>query len=131
MAYTLDSGSSEGVVRVMIHDITSVSSPVLGTDYYFEDDYITAILSQNSDDLWSTAADLCRSLAARFAKEAIELGLGKGDLKIDLRSKARFYGDLAFSYDKKSGGESVSEYMDSVYSDVDSFGIDQSEYVGD
>jgi len=130
MAYSLDSSSSEGRVRVMIYDITSVAVPVIGTDYYFEDAHITAMLDQNSDDLWRTAADLCRGLAAKFSREAIELGLGKGDLKLNLTKKAKFYIDLALSYDNKSDSD-LEEYMDSSNISTSIFGIDESEYVGD
>jgi len=131
MAYSLDPNSSEGRIRVLIYDITSEAVPVLGTDYFFEDTYITAMLDQNSDDLWKTAADLCRSLAVKFSKDAIELGLGKGDLKIDLTKKSKLYSDLAISFDRKSTDGDTSEYMDSYNVGVDQFGIDGSEYVGD
>lgn len=131
MSYSFSASSSEGIVRTLIYDTTAVAVPVKGTDYYFDDDEITAIVSQNSNDLWATAADLCRSLSAKFAKDAIDLGLGKGDLKIDLTKKSKYYADLAFSYDKKSVGGSLDEYMDSVNIDYNQFGEDVSEYIGD
>ena len=131
MSYTNDSASAEGVVRTLIYDTTSATTPVLGTDYYFEDAEITAIISQNSADLWAAASDLCRSLAAKFAAESIDLGLGKGDLKIDLTKKADHYFKLASSYGAKSTGGSLEEFIDSVNAGVDEFGYDVSEYVGD
>jgi len=131
MSYSFDSSSSEGVVRTLIYDTTDTASPVKGTDYYFDDAEITAIISQNSDDLWGAAADLCRSLSAKFAKDAIDLGLGKGDIRIDLTKKSKYYSDLALSYDKKSVGGSIEEFIDSYNVDVDQFGSDHSEYVGD
>ena len=131
MSYAYNSGSDEATLRTLIYDTTDVVSPVKGTDYYFDDDEITAIISQNSNDLWATAADLCRSLSSKFAREAIDLGLGKGDLSIDLTKKSKYYADLAFSYDKKSVGGSIEEFMDSANVSVDEFGNDISEYVGD
>ena len=134
MSYSLDSNSDEGRIRVMIYDITSATTPVFGTDYQFEDSYITSMLDQNSDDLWQTSADLCRSLAAKYSKDAIELGLGKGDLKLDLTKRAKFYSDLAISYDRKSqtgGSGGASEFIDSFNAGVDSFGNDISEYIGE
>ena len=131
MSYTYSSSSDEATVRTLIYDTTDVAVPVKGTDYYFDDAEITAIISQNSNDLWATAADLCRSLSAKFAKEAIELGLGKGDLKIDLTKKSKFYFDLAIGYDRKSTGGSLEEFFDPYNVEVDNFGNDISEYVGD
>ncbi|MFH1643178.1 MAG: hypothetical protein ABH967_00880 [Patescibacteria group bacterium] len=131
MSYSYSESSDEAIVRTLIYDTTDTVVPVKGTDYYFDDAEITAIISQNSNDLWATAADLCRSLSAKFAKEAIDLGLGKGDLKIDLTKKSKFYYDLAVGYDRKSTGGSLEEFMDSMNIQVTEYGEDQSEYVGD
>ena len=131
MSYTYSASSDEATVRTLIYDTTDAAVPVKGTDYYFDDDEITAIISQNSNDLWASASDLCRSLSAKFAKEAIDLGLGKGDLSIDLTKKSKYYFDLASSYERKSTGGTMEEFIDSVNIGVDEFGIDHSEYVGD
>ena len=71
----------------------------------FEDDYLTNILDLNSDDLWRAAADCCRALAAKYAKEATDLTLGKGDIKIDRKKKASYYLSLAKTYDNRSGSD--------------------------
>jgi len=131
MSYSYSESSDEAIVRTLIYDTTDTVVPVKGTDYYFDDAEITAIISQNSNDLWATAADLCRSLSAKFAKEAIDLGLGKGDLKIDLTKKSKFYFDLSVGYDRKATGGSLEEFMDSMNIQITEYGEDQSEYVGD
>ncbi len=130
MAYSLDTTTDEGVLRTLISDTSERVSPVKDTDYYFEDAQLTAVLDQNSDDLWAAAADCCRSLAAKFAAEAIKLGLGKRDIYIDKTAKSKFYIALAKDYWIRSGGDSV-EFVDSFAYGVSSEGIDVSEYIGD
>jgi len=130
MAYTQDTSTSEGLLRTMIYDTSTAAAPVKGTDYNFDDAELTAVLDENTDDLKASAADLCRALAAKFAKEAIELGLGKRDIYINKNQRAKFYIALASSYDKASNGD-VSEYIDAADYDIDFAGQDLSEYVGD
>ncbi len=130
MAYTNDGSSDLSTVRTLIYDITDAASPTRGSDYFFEDTEIEAIIDQNSADLWLAASDLCASLAAKFAAESINLGLGKGDIKIDKTSRSKFYLGLAKNYRQQSGSD-VVEFFDSVNSGVNSIGVDMSEYVGD
>lgn len=130
MAYTHDSSTSEGLLRSLIDDTSTAGTPVVGTDYVFEDAELTNILDLNSDDLWRAAADCCRRLAAKYAKEAIDLGLGRGDIKLDRKKKAAYYLDLAKNFDNRSGGN-VTEYIDSFNIDIDVSGRDDSEYIGD
>lgn len=130
MAYNLDSTTDEGLLRILIEDRTSVVSPTIGTDYYFEDADLTAILDLNGSNLWDSAADACRSLAARFAKEAIILGLGKQDIYIDKKKKSEYYLGLAKSFAARSGG-AVSEFVDNFDYSVGSEGTDSTNYVGD
>lgn len=130
MAYTDDQSTDVGTVRTLINDSTEESSPVKGTDYEFDDDEIETIIDQNSGDLWGAAADLCRSLAAKYSAGSINLTLGKGDIKIDNTSRAKGYLMLAKTYDARSGSD-VAEYMDSVAYGVDSLGRIGTEYVGD
>ena len=123
MAFTLDSSSDEGKLRVLLNDTDS-------TDYIFEDDYLTSILDLNSDDIWRAAGDLCRALAAKYAKEAFDLGLGKGDIHLDRRKKAEYYLQLSKTYDSRSDSDMV-EYWDSFNINTSSLGTDDSEYIGD
>jgi hypothetical protein len=123
MAYTLDSSTSEGQVRILVGDTDS-------TSYVFEDDYLTNLLDLNSDDIWATAADCCRSLAAKYAKEAFVLGLGKQDIWLDRKKKSDYYIQLSKSFDVKSGGD-VVEFFDSYNYNISGTGVDKSEYLGD
>jgi len=122
MSYTLDSSTSEGLLRVLVNDNDS-------TDYEFEDAELTNILDLNGDDLWRSAADLCRALAAKYAKEAISIGLGKGDVSIDKKKKAAYFTQLAGMYDQRSGSD-VVEYVDTFNYNV-GFSGDKTEYIGD
>jgi hypothetical protein len=130
MAYTHDPASDEGLVRTLIFDKTSATTPVQGTDYQFEDEEITAVISQNSSDLWNAASDLCRALSAKYAAEAISLGLGKGDISLDLREKSRMYSQLSQQYQAKATTGGTAEYTDSFNYEISGAGIDISEYVG-
>ena len=123
MSFTHDSTTDEGMLRTLISDTDS-------TDYNFEDAELTATLDLNSDDLWRTAADLARSLAAKYAKAVQKLGLGKKDIDIDNSKRSQYYLDLANTFDKRSGGDLI-EYMDSANIVFDPYGNDRSEYVGD
>ena len=129
MTYSQDSSSDEGKLRLLIDDISTAGTPVVGTDYYFEDDDLTNILDMNGSDIWAAAADCCRRFAAKFAKEAFDLGLGKGDIKLDRRKKAEYYLTLAKDYDGRSGSD-VVEFVDSYAYGIDRAGVDHSEYIG-
>ena len=131
MPYSLDPTTDGGKVRLLIFDaVPSGTSAVVGANYFIEDNEIDGILDLNSSDLWYAAADLCRCLAAKYASEAINLGLGKGDIKIDKTKKSDFYIELAKQYTTRSGGD-VVEYIDSANYRVTGTGYDASEYVGD
>ena len=131
MAYTSDSASDEGRLRLLVYDVVpSGTSAIMGSNYHFEDADLMAFLDLNSDDLWASAADACRAMAAKYADEAISLGLGKGDIKIDKRDKSKFYIALARGYQNRSGID-VNEYIDSVNYYVTGTGLDETEYLGD
>lgn len=123
MTYSHDPSTDEGLLRTLVNDTDS-------TDYEFEDSELTAVLDVNDSDVWAAAADLCRSLAAKFAKEAISLELSRGDLRIDKKKKAAYFLDLAKLYASRSGSD-VGEYIDSFNYQVSSGGFDTSEYIGD
>jgi uncharacterized membrane-anchored protein YhcB (DUF1043 family) len=123
MTCTHDPSTDEGLLRTLIQDDDC-------TDYVFEDDELTNVLDQNEGDIWSAAADLCRALAAKYAKSAIFLNLGKYDLVVDSRKKVDYFTTLAKTYETKAGN-SVAEYMDSVDYSTGAMGEDTTEYVGD
>lgn len=123
MTFTLDAASDVGRVRILINDTDSA-------DYEFEDSEIEGIIDINADDLWRSAADLCRSLAAKYAKGVQKLGLGRGDISIDNSKRADSYLAMASRYDSRSGVD-VVEYVDSVNVFVNDYGDDKSEYIGE
>src|SRR3990167_2542678 len=123
MSYSQDVNTDEGTLRTLIYDTTSAASPVKGTDFYFDDAELTAILDLNSDNLWDAAADCCRSLAAYYARKPSSIRLDV--ISVDRGKSAGFYLDLAKTYMARSGSD-VVEYMDSVNYDVDGSGIDRS-----
>ena len=129
MAYTNDGSSDVSTIRVMIYDLTDESSPTRGTDYYYEDAEIESALDQNADDLNGTAADLARGLALKFAREAQEIGLGSGDIKIKWE-RSKFYAMIADQYESKSNSD-VAEYIDGTNIDYGGSGSDNTEYIGD
>lgn len=122
MAFTHDRDTSAGLLRTLVDDVDS-------TSYVFEDADLTTILDQNSDDIWNSAADCCRALAAKYAKEAFVLGLGKRDIYLDRTKKAAYYTKLAQMYDSRSGSD-VVEYIDSFNIHYDGTGGDDTEYIG-
>ncbi len=130
MAYSLSAGTDEGKVRVLIQDVTSVAVPVIFVDYYFEDVEITALLDLNESDVWAAAADCAFALAARFAKEAIIIGLGKQDIYIDKKKKSEYFLTLGKTLQSKSAG-GITEFVDSFNYNVDIYGNDLTEYIGD
>lgn len=123
MAFTHDLNTDEGTLRTLLGDTNSA-------DYVFSDAELTALLDLNSDDLWRAAADGCRSLAAKYTKEALDIGLGKGDIRVDKTKRAKYYAELASTYDQKSGAD-VTEYADSANIGVNVYGNDAGEYIGD
>ena len=123
MAFTHDTSTDEGVLRTLLGDTTS-------TDYVFSDAELTALLDLNGDDLWAAAADGCRSLAAKYTKEALDISLGRGDIKVDKTKRAKYYAELAQTYNARSG-LNTSEYVDSLNIGVNRAGRDVGEYIGD
>lgn len=131
MAYTHDRSTEPGRLRTLIFDfVYSGTSAVHGINYEFEDADLEAILDEAEADTFDAAAIACRSLAAKFASEAITLGLGKGDISINKQRRSEFYLRLASSYQNRSGAN-ITEYIDSVNYNINVFGSDISEYLGE
>lgn len=123
MSFSHDSSTDEGLLRSLINDTDSA-------DYVFEDAELTNILDLNSSDVWAAAADCCRSLSAKYSKEAFVLGLGKNDIYLDRREKAKYYLQLAATYSNRSNTD-VVEYVDHFNVNISAIGNDESEYIGD
>ena len=129
MAFTLDQTTDRGKVRLLIYDITD---GVYKTDYNFSDADVDAFLELNSDDVWASAADACRSLAVLAAGSAFALTI-PGALELDKKQISARYMALADGYQARAqtSSSNVVEYIDSYAIEIDQLGIDKSEYVGD
>ncbi|HEB35874.1 hypothetical protein LCGC14_0725840 [marine sediment metagenome] len=125
MSFSFDPTTDVGVLRVLLEDTTQTSS----VSAAFSNESLEALLDLNGDDIWFAAADGARALAAKFAKEAISVGLGREDIRIDKKKKAEYFLELAKSFSARSGSD-VVEYVDSFNVIVDSVGRDRSEYIG-
>ncbi len=122
MTYSFDSSTDVGVLRTLLEDKEESTAE-------FSDEELESLLDLNGDDVWLAAADGARSLAAKFAKEAISIGLGREDIRIDKKKKAEYFLEMAKSFSARSGGD-MNEYIDSFNIIVDSVGRDRSEYIG-
>ena len=123
MSFSFDPAQDEGLLRSLIDDKVQATA-------VFTDEELTAILDQNSSDVWAAAADCCRSLSAKYSKEAFVLGLGKNDIYLDRREKAKYYLQLATTYSSRSNTDIV-EYTDHYNVNISLIGNDESEYIGD
>jgi len=131
MAYTHDQTTDCGRLRTLLYDFAgSGVSAVFETHYWFEDADLDALIDEAEDDIFDAAAMGCRSLASKYAREAMSLGLGKGDISINKNQRAQFYLTLAAQYDRRSGSN-VVEYIDSANFGTSTFGEDTSEYIGE
>jgi len=123
MTFSFDSSTDEGKMRSLIDDKVSATA-------IFTDEELTNILDLNAGDVWLATADCCRALAAKYAKEAFVLGLGKNDIFLDRKGKSDYYLKLAQTYSNRSNSDIV-EYWDSFNIGISSNGVDNSEYLGD
>jgi len=125
LSFTLDYTTDRGKIRLLIHDISA-------TDYVFEDAAIDGALEQNSDSVLLAAADLCRSLAAKYARSSFDFEI-PGAIRLDRRKMSDYYAKISKEYqDRAMGGtDFVSEFIDSYAIRVGVLGQDQTEYVGD
>ena len=122
MAFTFDPTTDIGLLRSLLDD-------KIEADAVFIDGELEAFLDLNNDDVWGAAADGSRALAAKYAKDAEHIGLGKKDIEIK-RKRAAYYLQLSQTFDNRSSGD-VIEFTDSVVRRIGINGIDGSEYIGD
>ena len=123
---TFDPATDRGQVRLLLGDWQDITSLT------FADASIDAFLTMNGDDIWMAGADGCRALASLNIPNAFVLGIA-GAINIDQRDISKVWLALASKYESRAmgGTQGVVEYIDSVASEINQFGIDQSEYVGD
>lgn len=129
MSFVYDPTTDRGKVRLLVYDNTDGTWKV---DYNFQDADIDAFLELNSDDVWLSAAEACRSLAVLAAGSAFALTI-PGALELDKKQVSARYLQLADRYQARasSGAGSVVEYIDSYAIEINQLGVDNSEYVGD
>ena len=114
MAFTFDTATNLGKVRLLIGDMVD-------TGHQFEDADINNIISFNGTDLYSTAAELLRSLAANrslLAKKKAAGGYSEDLTEIakELRSTANAYETKARSIPADAQAEQI--FTDFNYSDI-------------
>lgn len=97
------------------------------TSQLFSDEEIEALLTDNGDDVFETAAQLCDALATKYARRG---NLRIDDFSIDFKSRAEHFAALADQIRQQAanspgqfgapivGGISISE-MESVRDDTD------------
>ena len=84
------------------------------------------------DSVWLAAADLCRALAAKYAVKGFSFEI-PGAIKLDKKEVPKFFIGLASKYEARanSSADGIAEFIDSFDFDINDFGEDISEYVGD
>lgn len=125
MAFTFDATTARGRVRLLLSD----TDTAVANNQIFPDDEIDAFLAIENQEIYAAAAAGCESLSAMSARSAIRIKLERL-LEIDRKEQPRHFRMLAEQYRKRSQAEPTEE-IDSMEYIVDSFGEDDSEYVGD
>ena len=124
MAFTYDPTTARGRVRLLVSDTNDTDS----TKQVFTDAEVDAFLALEGQEVYMAAAAACRALAASTAKSA--LAYKALDLSIDKKDIPGHFRGLADDYANRARSE-PTEYVDSADFEIDGFGRDTSEYVGD
>lgn len=72
---------------------------------------ILAELVEQNNDIYAASSELCRSLAARFSREAV---VEIGDTKLDRQAQADRFMQLAEIYKEKAGLSAIPVQADST-----------------
>lgn len=109
MAWTYDTDLSTGkdTIRLLIGDTIS-TIPLL------TDEEIAAVLTGEADGVYPAAAVLCRSLSARFGREA---SLYTDVIREEKIKQAEHFRKLAEEYEDKTGSMTEFSYLGGVDSD--------------
>jgi hypothetical protein len=121
-SYNYDSPLLRDKLRLLISDTDS-------SDNVFEDEELSIFLDLEDANLNLAAARACRSIAMSRARQAVVVKI-MGDISIDKSKIATIYLTLADKFENREIN-TVEEYWDSFSVEVDRFGIDNSEYVGE
>ncbi len=125
MTFTYDSTTSRGRVRLLLGDTDTADA----TKQIFTDAEIDAFLAIESSEVYAAAAAACESLAANTARSAI-LYRAEKMFAIDRKEVPKHFRELAQRY-RDRATSAPAEEIDSMDYNIDPFGRDQSEYVGD
>ena len=125
MAFTYDTGTARGKVRLLIGDTNTSDS----TKQIFDDAEIDAFLSLGDNEVYAACAAACRSLATAAAGSSLVMKAEKL-LELDRKSVSVHFRLLIAEFERKSNAAPVEE-IDSMAYGVSHFGADTSEYVGD
>lgn len=115
MAFTYDTTTNRGKVRLLVFDRDSAS-------YTFTDAEIDAFLSLSSNDVFLAASYACRDMAARGTRNFSAITLGAFSQS---GSQPRDWNELARSYEEQAYGRAGIDYIDMMGSDV--FGYSELE----
>ena len=122
MAFTYDTDTARGKVRLLIGDTDSDS-------YDFEDAEVDVFLSQEGSNVYRSAALALRTLATSKVKLARRVRLSL-NLEVDRGEVAKQLLELAREYEAKADQDAPTEYLDTFDDGLDRFGVDKSKYVG-
>lgn len=119
----MDYSTDRGKVYLLIGDTSAVVEQQI-----FQDDQIDALLSMNGSNVWLTAADACRAIAADAARCAIAYTLLGGDASVNRQQVPDKYLALAKTYTERSDkapGFDIREIGNLITLDS---GLDENEY---
>ena len=122
MAFTYDTDTARGKVRLLIGDTDSDS-------YDFEDAEVDVFLSQEGSNVYRSAALALRTLATNKVKLARRVRLS-WNLEVDRGDVVKNLLALAESYEARAAQAAPTEYIDTFDDGLDRFGVDKSKYVG-
>ena len=125
MAFTYDSSTPRGRVRLLVGDTDTADS----AKQIFTDAEIDAFLALENNEVYAAAAAACQTLAASTARSAIRIRMEKL-LEIDRKEIPKHFLELAKSYRERAMSDPAEE-IDSMDYAIGPWGGDHSEYVGD
>jgi len=127
MSFSYDTSLSTAKDRLRFYTTDTVEASAV-----FSDEELNGIVAQYPDELFAAAMCL-RNRAAYFAARAISFSIGAGNndsIRVDRRTLPKFYMDLADKLENRSL-TTPDEFIDSFAFQVNEYGQDRSEYIGE
>ena len=121
--YTDTCPTDKDKIRLKLSDTNS-------SNYLFSDNEITSLLAMEGTINYTCAA-ACRAIAANRALQAIFFSIHDRDIQIDKTKIPGHFITLAKMFMDNEALTNVVEYFDSVDSEIDQWGQESGEYVGD